>query len=665
MAGSGSWKTIASFTTTTHFGVSHTGGIFTTTTTTNIVAPSGDIITRQPELDSTIVADTTTVSNINFGVWLCGGCGINAQLHNKVNVCGGTALSMGEMVRKNSLIERQLEKEKVHLRRTLKILLLGGPECGKSTVFKQMRILHLNGFSELDYVNFRYLIYSNIVQSMDQILRAAEKLKFTPDDNEEVRAALNFFEAYKKHVRPSEVELPRELASTIRVLYDSEFVKAVLSRKNEIDLMDSATYFLNDIERIAAPDFKATQMDVLKARVPTTGITEIEFPFRQVTLRMVDVGGQRSEQRKWIHCFDNVNGVLFIAEISGYNLVMQDGEIKEKDGSPKNRLRYSMDLFKSVANHPCFGKKTAIILFLNKIDIFRDKINTYKLETCFKNYKGAQNFESCANYVKERFTRQVGSSIQHEKPVYAHFTNATDTRNIDHVFDSCMDVVFKISMEKVGFIFAVFEIAKCATKEATKSAPTSKKNKKKKQKKKAPPKMATPSPTVSQSPMFPAAVTISDEKIAVAATAAPPPPPPPAAVVVEAAPVTNKNHDSAETAKSSKAAAKEKSAPPSDHPPKTDEKKATNGDDNSEIDWGLGHLKNKPEEPKATRPTCCFLYFQKWSLFQTDLESHGDDLPPESEEQKKERKRRKRAEKNKLLAQAHLEKSDRELYHGH
>ena len=53
----------------------------------------------------------------------------------------------------------------------------------------------------------------------------------------------------------------------------------------------------------------------------TTGIVKIEFSFKGLTFHMFDVGGQRSERKKWIHCFDNVTAVLFIVSLSEYDQV--------------------------------------------------------------------------------------------------------------------------------------------------------------------------------------------------------------------------------------------------------------------------------------------------------------------------------------------------------
>ena len=46
-------------------------------------------------------------------------------------------------------------------------------------------------------------------------------------------------------------------------------------------------------------------------------------------IRMVDVGGQRSERRKWIHCFENVTSIMFLVALSEYDqvLVESDNEV--------------------------------------------------------------------------------------------------------------------------------------------------------------------------------------------------------------------------------------------------------------------------------------------------------------------------------------------------
>lgn len=41
---------------------------------------------------------------------------------------------------------------------------------------------------------------------------------------------------------------------------------------------------------------------------------------------MVDVGGQRSERRKWIHCFENVTSIIFLVALSEYDQILFESE---------------------------------------------------------------------------------------------------------------------------------------------------------------------------------------------------------------------------------------------------------------------------------------------------------------------------------------------------
>lgn len=80
--------------------------------------------------------------------------------------------------------------------------------------------------------------------------------------------------------------------------------------------------YFKDIDRLFHKDYIPTDQDILRARLRTTGISETFFDCGSLTYRMFDVGGQRSERKKWIHVFDNVNAVLFLVAISGYDHVL-------------------------------------------------------------------------------------------------------------------------------------------------------------------------------------------------------------------------------------------------------------------------------------------------------------------------------------------------------
>jgi guanine nucleotide-binding protein subunit alpha len=80
------------------------------------------------------------------------------------------------------------------------------------------------------------------------------------------------------------------------------------------------------VERISHPDYIPDEQDILRSRVKTTGITETRFEVGQLIYRMVDVGGQRSERKKWIHCFEDVTAIIFMVAISEYDQVLFEDE---------------------------------------------------------------------------------------------------------------------------------------------------------------------------------------------------------------------------------------------------------------------------------------------------------------------------------------------------
>lgn len=67
---------------------------------------------------------------------------------------------------RSKLIDRQLARDKLVFRRTVKVLLLGSGESGKSTFLKQMRIINGKDFDDGELRQYRLVVYGNVVKGM-------------------------------------------------------------------------------------------------------------------------------------------------------------------------------------------------------------------------------------------------------------------------------------------------------------------------------------------------------------------------------------------------------------------------------------------------------------------------------------------------------------------
>eukprot|EP01105_Mastigella_eilhardi_P020395 TRINITY_DN4854_c0_g1_i2.p1 TRINITY_DN4854_c0_g1~~TRINITY_DN4854_c0_g1_i2.p1 ORF type:complete len:192 (+),score=66.25 TRINITY_DN4854_c0_g1_i2:138-713(+) len=179
---------------------------------------------------------------------------------------------------RNDEIERQLHAEKLKYDAEIKLLLLGSGESGKSTIAKQMKVIHLNGFSPQERSGFKLAIHNNVVTCIRALVRA------TVDLGIEVHA-----EASAEFVMRPEYEvvqaLPADLVQHVKALWADAGIKAAFNRASEFQLLDCAEFFFENIDRISAEDFVPTEKDILACRTKTTGATEVDFTVNKTHFR--------------------------------------------------------------------------------------------------------------------------------------------------------------------------------------------------------------------------------------------------------------------------------------------------------------------------------------------------------------------------------------------
>lgn len=359
--------------------------------------------------------------------------------------CGREGATMGctlsaeerAALERSKAIEKNLKEDGISAAKDVKLLLLGAGESGKSTIVKQMKIIHEDGFSGEDVKQYKPVVYSNTIQSLAAIVRAMDTLGIEYGDKERKADAKMVCDVVS---RMEDTEpFSAELLSAMMRLWGDSGIQECFNRSREYQLNDSAKYYLDSLDRIGAADYQPTEQDILRTRVKTTGIVETHFTFKNLHFRLFDVGGQRSERKKWIHCFEDVTAIIFCVALSGYDQVLHEDETT-------NRMHESLKLFDSICNNKWFTD-TSIILFLNKKDIFEEKIKKSPLTICFPEYTGPNAFTEAVAYIQAQYESKNKSP---HKEIYTHVTCATDTNNIQFVFDAVTDVIIAKNLRGCG-----------------------------------------------------------------------------------------------------------------------------------------------------------------------------------------------------------------------
>mmetsp|Transcript_7786 Transcript_7786/g.8579 ORF Transcript_7786/g.8579 Transcript_7786/m.8579 type:complete len:235 (+) Transcript_7786:48-752(+) len=202
-------------------------------------------------------------------------------------------------------IDKILKAEKLRRRTEVKMLLLGAGGAGKSTMIKQMKILYCGGFSMTERKKYKLVIRENIRKGLQILVEVTQQNGCLC---EELMESVSKLSGNPKALN----------AGVVKKIWDDSLVHVTWKNREtlRVDIQESLRHFVvSRSKEVFSHDYLPTDEDIIYSQLKTTGIVETSFQACEKSFTFVDVGGQKSERRKWLHSFDGVDAILFVADL--------------------------------------------------------------------------------------------------------------------------------------------------------------------------------------------------------------------------------------------------------------------------------------------------------------------------------------------------------------
>jgi len=152
------------------------------------------------------------------------------------------------------------------------------------------------------------------------------------------------------------------------------------------------------LQALCHPKYEPSDQDIVWTKTRTTGIVDEDVSIDNFSFLLYDMGGQRHERTKWLHCMEGSRAVVFVASLGDYDrFLVEDNSI--------NRLNESFKLFGGVLN--MFAGP--VYLVLTKTDVLKDKLADDSMDNFAANhpdYRGSpHDYEQVLAYIKLAFLR--------------------------------------------------------------------------------------------------------------------------------------------------------------------------------------------------------------------------------------------------------------------
>jgi len=341
-------------------------------------------------------------------------------------------------------ISRYMQQHSLADAKTISLLLLGPGGSGKSTVLKQMEKIYRGAVSARMLKDAAHYIRCNILEDMfdlasqNQILVARGHFECQLGEAaQEICARV----AMLRGGHLSETRLTPALAQQLCVLWADAGLQATFNIRRTHHIMDNTPYFMAAIARIASPKYTTSFEDYVRVRHRTTGIIESSFVLPSDVavggwrFRVTDVGGQRTERKKWLRCFSDIHAVIYVMSLAAYDQTLFEDHCT-------NCYVEALSVFDKTMAHRAL-REVDVIVFLNKNDLFEPKMKKIAIPCAVAKElamdidpQRRNDADAVKAWLRKEFKARFYRGLKPDKSprrIHFHITCATDTNQIQTV----------------------------------------------------------------------------------------------------------------------------------------------------------------------------------------------------------------------------------------
>ncbi|KAL9614073.1 MAG: hypothetical protein Q9167_001427 [Letrouitia subvulpina] len=276
-----------------------------------------------------------------------------------------------------------------------KLQLFGISNSGKSTVLKQLHMMRGMNPSAIELDEARNLIYSSLVKAYKEVWSRRGEIDLFPCQGDEKQAMGKDFSVIG--ALPDDFnQLGEDLEWALQAfksLWKHPKIEWFLKSENWPAIPHNVPFMLDNLDRL----FIGLDAAILSlcVHVRTIGIYESLIPIDQKTFRVTDIGGTRAGRKKWSHCLDGIDYIIFMVDLCSYSQTLREDD-------EANEMVETLAVFEALVNLPAL-KDTPVFLFLNKADLFEYKIWRFPISQSFTDYTGGSSYWEGCQYFANRF----------------------------------------------------------------------------------------------------------------------------------------------------------------------------------------------------------------------------------------------------------------------